>query len=399
MENKVIAAALQSRRAFDIVCKLEADKNLSPLGTQIWKGIKQYYDQGKGAECADPEIVLAQLIRRLPSHAEPLEKAFSILPKVSPANVVEYVKENNLDALSIGIRNAFDKGNVDEAVKQMEQYKVMATLSMDDNAATQGFEVLNGTSAEELTAQFQTGNAFSFSPRQLNNILDGTIPGDHILVYAPVNVGKTALALEMAFGFCRTGKKVLFIANEGPRSRNMTRAKSRFAEMTRQQMMQDPAAANARAKSQGWGNFYLCQLYPGSVDDVKRLCEEIQPDVCIVDQVINLNIGGKEPSKTEKLENVCYALRMFYNKAHILGVSVAQADEKAIDKAVLEIRDVYYSNVGVQAQVDIMIAMGAGKGWIATGERWVQVTKNKASGIHSGFKTRLLQQTSKLESY
>lgn len=399
MENKVLAAAMQSRRAFDIVCKLEADKNLSPLGTQIWKGIKQYYAQGKDAECADPEIVLSQLQRRLPGHVEPLAKAFELLPKVSPANVVEYVKENNLDALSISIRNAFDKGNVEEAAKLMEQYRAMAVLSLVEESGAAGFEVLNGTSAEELTEQYTKGNAFVFSPRQLNDILDGTIPGDHILVYAPVNVGKSALAIEMAWGFCKQGKKVLFIPNEGPRSRNMARAKSRFCQMTRQQMQHDPKAANARAKSQGWDNFFLCQLYPGSVDDVIRLCEEIKPDVCIVDQVINLNFGTKEPSKTEKLEQVCYALRMYYNKANILGVSVAQANADAVDKAVLEISDVYYSNVGVQAQVDVMIGLGAGKGWLASGERWVQVTKNKASGIHTGFKTRLLQQISKLESY
>jgi KaiC/GvpD/RAD55 family RecA-like ATPase len=399
MENKVIAAAMQSRRAFDIVCKLEADKNLSPLGTQIWKGLKQYYTQGKDAECADPDIVLDQLRRRLPGHVEPLEKAFSLLPKVSAANVVEYVKENNLDALSVAIRNAFDKGNVEEASKLMEQYRAMATLSLDDATDDDKFEVLNGSGAEELTAQFKAGNTFTFSPRQLNDILDGTIPGDHILVYAPVNVGKSALAIEMAWGLCRSGKKVLFIANEGPRTRNMTRAKSRFCEMNRQQMMQDPAAADARAKKMGWDNFYLCQLYPGTVADVKRLCEEIKPDVCIVDQVINLHLGGKEPSETEKLTAVCYDLRMFYNKAHIMGISVAQADSDAIDKAVLEIKHVYYSNVGVQAQVDIMIGLGAGKGWLATGERWIQVTKNKASGIHTGFKTRLLQQISKLESY
>lgn len=398
MENKVIAAAMQSRKAFDIVCKLGADKNLTPLGAQIWKGIALYYSQGKEADHADADIVLSQLQRRSPAHADAIAKAFSLLPQVSPSNVVEYVKENNLDALSIGIRGALDKGNVDEASKLMAQYQEMSKLSLTATAEAV-YEVLNGSTAEELTAQFSASSSFKFSPRQLNDILDGIIPGDHILVYAPVNVGKSALAIEMSVGFCRAGKRVLFIPNEGPRARNMTRAKSRFAEMTRAEMASNPKAANARAKQQGWDNFYLCQLYPGSVDDVKRLCEEVKPDVCIVDQVINLNIGAKEPSKTEKLEQVCYALRMFYNNAGILGVSVAQADEKAIDKAKLEIKDVYYSNVGVQAQVDVMIGLGAGKGWLDTGERWVQVTKNKASGIHTGFKTRLIQQLSKLESY
>lgn len=398
MENKVIAAALASRKAFEIACKLEANKGLTPIGNQIWSGIKLYYDQGKDATSADPDIVLSQLRRRMPNHVDALEKAFSLLPKVSPSNVVEYIKENSLDALGIAIRGALDKGDVVAADKLMAQYQATSKLTANE-AEAEDFKVMNGSTAVELTKQYSTGNAFRFSPKQLNDILDGTIPGDHILIYAAVNVGKSALAIEMAYGFCRQGKRVLFIPNEGPVQRNMLRAKCRFAVMTRQQIANDPQAADDRAKSQGWDNFYLCQLHPGSVDDVKQLCEQVKPDVCIVDQVINLNIGGKEPSKTEKLEQVCYALRMFYNEKNILGVSVAQADEKAIDKAKLEIKDVYYSNVGVQAQVDIMIGMGAAKGWLDTGERWVQVTKNKASGIHQGFKTRLLQQISKLESY
>lgn len=398
MENKVIAAAIQSRKAFEIACKLEADKGLSPIGVQIWKGIKRYYDQGPDATCADMDILLDQLRRRMPNHVDALEKAFSLLPSVTSANVVEYIKENSLDAIGIAIRGALDKGDVDAVSKLMTQYQEVTRLTVSE-AVANDFKILNGSSAVELTTQYSTGNAFRFSPKQLNDILDGTIPGDHILIYAPVNVGKSALAIEMAYGFCKQGKRVLFIPNEGPVSRNMMRVKCRFAAMTRQQITDDPQAADARAKSQGWDNFFLCQLHPGSVDDVKRLCEKVKPDVCIVDQVINLHLGGKEPSKTEKLEQVCYTLRMFYNETGILGISVAQADDKAINKAKLEIKDVYYSNVGVQAQVDIMIGLGAAAGWLDTGERWIQVTKNKASGIHTGFKTRLLQQISKLESY
>lgn len=397
MEGKVLSAAFASRRAFDTVIKLGADKNLTPIGTQIWKGLTLFYKQGPEAQSADAEVVSAQLCRRLPAHADAINKALSLLPKVSAPNIVEYIKENSLDALGIQIRGALDKGDVELANKLMTEYSSVAAMSALEDAEQDTVRVLHGTTATELTQQYGTSNAFRFSPGPLNDILDGTVPGDHILVYAPVNVGKTAAALEMCLGFCRQGKRVLFIANEGPETRNMMRAKCRFAEMNRQQVVADPGAADARAAKQGWDNFYFAQLYPGSVDDITRLCEEVKPDVCVVDQVINLHLGGKEPSKTEKLELVCYALRMFYNKQNILGVSVAQADEKAINKAKLDIKDVYYSNVGVQAQVDIMIGLGAAKGWLDSGERWVQVTKNKASGIHSGFKCRLLQQISKLE--
>jgi hypothetical protein len=397
MEEKVLAAALQSRKAFDVVTKLEGEKTLTTLGKQVFKGIARYYKADDGATCADGQLVLEDMGRRHPAHREQFTRVFENLPKVSPANVVEFVKANVMEHISLEIRAALDKGDYEKASELMKQYTETETLGVEQAGSGKTYRIMHRVNANDLMAPFKEGSQFKFLPDQLNELLDGVLPGDHILIYAPVNVGKSCLSYNMAFGFCRQGKRVLYIPNEGPEERNYIRGLNRFSGLTRKQIESHPDEADKRAMGRGFDNFYMVQLYPGSVDDIVRLVEEIKPDVCIVDQVINLNIGTKEPSKTEKLEQVCYALRILYNKTKVLGVSVAQADEKAINKAVLEIKDVYYSNVGVQAQVDIMIGMGASKDMLATGERWIQVCKNKASGIHDGFRIRLNQQLSKLE--
>lgn len=396
MEEKVLAAALHSRKAFETIKKLEGDKTLTTLGKQVFKGIARFYEVDKECSKADPQLVLDDMVRRAPAHQDLFTKVFEHLPKVSAANVVEYVKANTMEAISLEVRAMLDKGEFEKAGEAMARYTEAQKMGLSTEGAT-GFRVLNKVSAHELMAPFKEGSQFRFLPDQLNDLLDGTLPGDHLLIFAPVNVGKSCLSYNLAFGFAKQGKRVLYIPNEGPEERNYIRALNRFSGLTRKQIDQHPEEADRRATARGFDNFFMVQLYPGSVDDVRRLVGDIQPDVCIVDQVINLNVGGKEPSKTEKLEQVCYALRILYNQTKVLGISVAQADEKAINKAVLEIKDVYYSNVGVQAQVDIMLGMGASREMLASGERWIQVCKNKASGIHEGFRVRLNQQLSKLE--
>lgn len=397
MEAKVIAAAIQSRRAFGIVGKLEGDKSMTTRGKQVWKAIAAFYDADPDAKSADPELIQAALVRKHPTMEKQFVAVFENLPKVSAANVVEFLKATVQDALGMEIRAALDNNDGAAASEAMAKYQAAEAMSATTSAEATAYNVMHNIKSVELLAPFKEGTAFKFLPKQLAPLLDGTMPGDHILIFAPVNVGKSCVAINMAYGLCRQGKKVLFIANEGPQERNYLRVKCRFSGMTRQQIDQHPEEADRRAQVAGMDNFFMVQLHPGSVDDVMKLCEQVQPDVCMVDQVINLQVGGKEPSKTEKLEQVCYALRMFYNKHHILGVSVAQADEKAINKSVLEIRDVYYSNVGVQAQVDIMIGLGASREQLVSGRRYIQVCKNKASGIHDGFPVYLNQQLSRLE--
>ena len=132
---------------------------------------------------------------------------------------------------------------------------------------------------------------------------------------------------------------------------------------------------------------------------VQALIKEHSPRVCIIDQLPNLILGkGKEPEKTQLLEKLAYAMRMFYSRNKIAGVSMSQADEKAIGKLYLTIKDVYYSNIGVQGQVDAMIGIGMNAQYQATGRRVLNITKNKLGGQHIAINVQLNQSISAFKS-
>lgn len=57
----------------------------------------------------------------------------------------------------------------------------------------------------------------------------------------------------------------------------------------------------------------------------------------------------------------------------------------------------YYSNIGVQGQADVMIGVGMDKNYESKGLRWLNVVKNKASGLHAGCRVKLNWPISKLE--
>ena len=398
MEGRLLAAAIASRTAYDSIQQLGAHNDLTELGKQLWKRLAAYYERDISATSADTELLLEQLVRAHPAHQEKFEALISNLPSVSPPNVVDYCKEHRLSCLGLAIQNALDKSDSDKAGPLMEEYITLQKVGFTSKAGgIVGAKVYQGVSSHQLKEELNKGSGLKLYPSSLSKIVYDILPGDHILVYAAPETGKSLTAITMACGFAYQKKKVLYIGNEDPAMRMIGRIKSCLSGMTKEQRDANPDECDARAKARGFDNIVFVELSPGSLRDVEQLIAEHKPDVCVVDQVLNLSIGGKEPSKTEMLEHVCQRLRMLYKSTGVIGVSISQASETAINKLQLSIKDVYYSNIGVQGQVDVMIGVGMNGDFEASGRRYLNVTKNKASGKHLGCTVRANFGISKLE--
>ena len=63
-------------------------------------------------------------------------------------------------------------------------------------------------------------------------------------------------------------------------------------------------------------------------------------------------------------------------------MSLTQAADSAYGKLVLEMDDVYYSNIAVQANVDIMLGLGWNSEYQQMNKRMITVTKNKMNDFH-----------------
>jgi len=398
VEPKLIASAICSRKAFDTLTSLNVEEELSAIGKQVWKRLVAYYQRDPAAQAADSALILAALSREIPMHAEKFEAVFNNLPTdVSPSNVVDYYVSTKLSNLSLEIRGALEKSEVDKARSLMTSYDAVASGRIQETKEDD-YDVAIGMSAHELVVAYKKGSEFVILPKELGDILAGLLPGDHILVYAPPEVGKSAVAINMAAGLANSGKRVLYIGNEDPKERMVSRFINRFSGLTLKEILDNPDRADAVAKKRGYDNLIFVKLSPGSLEDVKKLCLKYKPDVCIVDQLPNLRSAGKEPGKTELLEHLAYHVRMFYAEHKILGISLSQADEKAIGKMMLTIKDVYYSNIGVQGQVDVMIGVGMTHDMAATGRRYLNVVKNKAGGEHRGLMVSIDTTLSKIST-
>ena len=398
MEGKLLSAAIASRAAYSSIKTLGMDKDLTELGKQLWKRLDTYYGNDPDASCCDVQLLLEQLVRAHPAHQDKFEALVNNLPSVSPPNIVAYCKDYKLQCLSLSVHSALDKADDAKAATLMKEWLDIFENGLNEGASkVQGIKVYQGVTSEQLKEELNRGAGLKLYPPALSKIVYDILPGDHILVYAAPETGKSLTAITMACGFAYQKKKVLYIGNEDPAMRMIGRIKSCLSGMTKEQRDTKPAECDARAKARGFDNIVFVELSPGSLRDVELLITEHKPDVCVVDQVLNLSIGGKDPGKTELLEHICQRLRMLYKSTGVIGVSISQASETAINKLQLSIKDVYYSNIGVQGQVDVMIGVGMNGDFEASGRRYLNVTKNKASGKHLGCTVRCNFGISKLE--
>jgi hypothetical protein len=76
-------------------------------------------------------------------------------------------------------------------------------------------------------------------------------------------------------------------------------------------------------------------------------------------------------------------------KYKCIGVSTTQAGDSATNKRKLEIGDVDWSNVGVQAQADLLIGMGANQEDMERDIRYLTLLKNKLTGMEETFPIKL----------
>lgn len=383
----MIASLIQSRDAYDTVSKYHDEGDFSDMGELIFKELVRYYNRDDTATCMDIQSLQARLKRKYPKATDKFDAFLDKLVTVSVENIIDDYRAMKSDSLGELIGGYLLAGEHDKAAPLLEKYSGIQAEGLTDtvDAPVVYADADVDTFADSLTSE----NRIPIAPVELNKAFDGgLIRGSHLLVYAPPECGKTAFAINLAYSTActkrnREGNKTLYIGNEEAADMYLMRLLCRFTQWDAERVQADRPAAMVLARKRGWANLVFCHLSPGSVAQVQALILEHKPDVVIIDQLHNLILGkGKEPEKTQLLEKLAYSMRMFYSKHKVAGVSMSQADEKSIGKLYLTIKDVYYSNIGVQGQTDAMIGIGMSKEFEACGRRVLNITKNKLGGSH-----------------
>jgi hypothetical protein len=403
-ERNILIALIQSRDTYDAISAYHEDTDFTDMGELIYKEIDKYYSRDDKAKALDVESLSARLRRAYPRQYEKFESFLSNIKEVSVGNIIDDYRAMKSDSLGELIGGYLLAGEHSKAEPLLEKYNALQAegLTKDDADAP---KVYIDSDVDDFGDSLKGENRIPIAPIELNEAFDGgLIRGSHTLIYAPPECGKTATAINLAYSTAchkrtRKGCKTLYIGNEESDDMYLNRMLCRFTQWTREEVEDNPKGAMELARSRGWANLIFVHLSPGSIPQVQKLILEHMPDVVIIDQLANLLLGqGKEPEKTQLLERNAYAMRMFYSKHKIAGVSMSQADEKAIGKLHLTIKDVYYSNIGVQGQVDAMIGIGMNDSYASANRRVLNITKNKLGGKHTHIVVELFPKISALKA-
>ena len=390
-EPAIIAACLDSREAYEVVVKLEASTDLSPNGMELFKHIANYYKDDAKATAVDVELLLGTINNRKPLSFEKLSTIIDNLPESSASNLITYLTEQRLKRIGADLTAALAGGDHTKAAALSAEYNEVHELGVQSTEEGDSlFDVYQGVHVSELVQELRDGADLCILPNLLGDIVYNMMPGDHICIYGRVNIGKSAVAIQAGCDYAYEGKTVLYVGNEDPAKRMLLRLVCNLCEVPLSDVEEDEDAYTDIALENGYGNIIFKELSPGSVEDIDKLCRKFEPDVCIVDQARNLVPRGKVSSDADVQERIMYQLRMLYKELKIVGVSVTQAGEKDLkgkaikEKIKLDQSDIYGSKAGVSMQMDIMIGVGATESMAANGQLFLNVCKNKASGIHDG---------------
>jgi archaellum biogenesis ATPase FlaH len=307
-----------------------------------------------------------------------LEELINELPNVSVPNAFNEYKE--LKKASIGKRLAMSLEGDGKAVQElMEQYR-----SIDHIGGKSRIDYSH-IRLDEALDEIDASRLIRVGPKSLNDRLDGgLVPGCQTAIYAPTEVGKTLIAINMCATMLKDGRKVLYCGNEDSRQMMLRRFYSRMSGMNKHQMQDNRELAIKKAYDNGIGNLLFAALDPGTIHDIEAAIKQHNPEVVFVDQMANL-MCGKQFSKVEKCEHLAAELRSLAQRYGVANVIVHQASDSANGKLILDKSDMYFSNVGIQGQMDVMLGIGMDEVFHDNHQRMLCLTKNKLSGNHSSW--------------
>ena len=398
MERELLRCALNSRDDYQLITQhidvKTGGRKSSAYSSEfqvLMDRVGKYYERDPTAESASIEVIGAQIEESVRSE-KLVSRLKDILSEaagssVSVANVREVVllaqEQEVADKLAAALV-AGDRTKADALIVELQTLRENSLLAQEEED-----DVLNCVDLSALMeSEYDPVNVIQIYPKSLNDRLDaGARKGHHIIVLGPVNMGKTAFNVNLGSGVAYQGKRVMHLINEDRAQDVYVRYVSNLSGMTKHEIRDAPQEANEKARARGLDNVFVKDIKPGTPEQIKHFIKKYEPEVVIVDQLRNLQM--KAENRTNQLERAATEMRNIAKQDNVLMISVTQAADSARDKLVLDSGDVDSSNVGIPAQADLLIGIGADEAAKAEGVRWLSIIKNKISGDESHFPVKI----------
>jgi archaellum biogenesis ATPase FlaH len=376
MEKLIIEAAMSGKVHFDELEKYRIRETLSDQGQLIYDLAANYYSHDPEAQFIDREVLKISLDRKYPKHATLFKGLIDALEPTSPPNLLHEIREQQKGAVKLKLAQAFASDKEDQIESLLEQYEQLVAGEVTSDVET---DVLIAPDLEEMMASRSAENRYAILPDSLNKALEGgPLPGHHIVVFAPTDMGKTLFLLNAVRGFIAQDLKVLYVGNEDPVSDLIERFLTCLTGKNKHSVREHWQKARDFANKKGWDKVVWAELAPGTLGEIHSLIEVHRPHVLIVDQIRNLDCG--EHNFVRTLEKAAQGMRSFAKKYNLVAISVTQAADSATGKAILNRGDIDNSNVGIPGTADLMLGIGGTQDDEINGVRTLSFAKNKISG-------------------
>ena len=397
-QSKLLNVAYADRSAYDILAKHGFNDTMQGTAKLLWEEIEEFYARDNAASCCDGEVLIGRATRK----NEKLGSALATIvgdfkPELSVPNLTQEILEAKRHHVGLELASLLTAPNpnkqaISELIEKYDELSVGTTANDEADA-----EIFMADDYDDLVTARDPKNLFQLFPKVLNDHVDGgVVPQSSIAVFARPEVGKSMVVINMAYGFARTGKRVLIVGNEDPHREYRTRIISRFTGLRKLEVWKDVPAAITQAKEKGFGNIIFASISPGTPKAVEKLILKYKPQVLIVDQVRNIEVRGD--GLTVTLERVAKLFRDMGKKHDLVTVQVTQAGDSATGKLVLGYNDVDSSKTGFPAAFDIMIGVGMNDAYRQEGKRMFTLCKNKTNDDHAYFPVRVDPTISKVVS-
>lgn len=402
MEQKLLSAVFKNRDVYE-QAKAHLDlKQYSKEFEAIFKSVEEHYTADRDAVDVDVEIVKRKLAATISSDKQYrrlediIDAAHSLY--VSIPNVSNFILESKRYQLENSLATAFINHSDKDIQPLLDEYLLVREATDLEEVDEAGAQVFSGLDINQLiTEKLDESKQIRILPKALADKVGGGVSGGHhILLFGPPEVGKSALAITVAAGFLRQGLPGLYIENEEPARDTVARFVYNLSGLDKYQIRDRPDEANEKALKHGYNLLTVVDLPGGTTHQLDALVKRYKPKWMVVNQLLNLNV--KAENEAVKLKNAAQAMRYLAKKYDVIVISVSQADGKAIGKAILELGDVYYSNIAVQGAVDLMIGIGMTPELEAAGQRCLSLPKNKLSGDHGHVYVAIDPQLSRMRS-
>ena len=179
---------------------------------------------------------------------------------------------------------------------------------------------------------------------------------------------------------------VLWVNNEEASDRIRLRLHMSLLNATQDQLIAKVDEASRRYEKQIGSRIRIvddktCVM---SVENVTRLVKEIRPRVLVIDH------GDKLTYQGSKHADIPVRLRQLYNHYRSIGkiydipvLVVGHANTDGEGKKWLTFDHLDYSRTGKAAEIDVMLGIGMTHTEAEQGVRYINLPKNKLSGIHA----------------